>query len=201
MLTLYDYPDSGNGYKVRLALHHLCVPHQLVALDIMRGESRTPAFLAKNPNGRVPLLRLEDGSYLPESNAILCYVTRGSALLPDDPIAHAHALSWLFFEQYSHEPYLAVARFLLRHREPSDETRAELARRLPKAREALDVMEQHLALTPYFVGERYGVADIALYAYTHRAHEASIALAPYPAIRAWIARVEAQPGWVPMLAA
>ena len=200
MLTLYDYPDSGNGYKVRLALHQLGVPHRLITVDIMRGESRTPGFLALNPNGRVPLLALEDGSYLPESNAIFCYVARGSALLPDDPIAHAHALSWLFFEQYSHEPYVAVARFLLRHRAPSAERQAELDRRLPRAHEALDVMERHLAATPYFVAGRYGVADIALYAYTHRAHEASISLAPYPAIRAWIERIEAQPGWVPMLA-
>ena len=200
MLTLYDYPDSGNGYKVRLALRQLGVPHQLVTVDIMRGESRTPAFLARNPNGRVPLLALEDGSYLPESNAILCYVARGSPLLPDAPIAHARTLSWLFFEQYSHEPYLAVARFLLRHRAPGPERQAELERRLPKAREALDVMERHLDGTPYFVGDQYGIADIALYAYTHRAHEASISLAPYPAIQAWLARVEAQPGWVPMLA-
>jgi glutathione S-transferase len=199
MLTLYDYADSGNGYKVRLALSQLGVPHRVVPVDILRGESRTEAFLAMNPNGRVPLLALEDGSYLPESNAILCYVARGSALLPDAPSAHAHTLSWLFFEQYSHEPYLAVARYLLRHREPTDDTRAELARRLPKARDALDVMERHLAGRTYFVGEQYGVADIALYAYTHRAPEASISLSPYPAIRAWIARIEAQPGWLPML--
>jgi glutathione S-transferase len=201
MLTLYDFEDSGNGYKVRLALAQLDLPYRLVPIDILKGESRTPAFLAKNPNGRIPLLELPDGSTLPESNAILAYVARDSHLVPKDPFAHAQALSWMFFEQYSHEPYVATSRFILRHLPPSDRTRDELARRLPKAREALSVMEQHLARTPFFVEARYGIADITLYAYTHRAEEASIDLACYPAIRAWIARVEAEPGWIPMLRA
>lgn len=199
MLTLYDFEDSGNGYKVRLALAQLGVPYRLVPIDILRGESRTPAFLAKNPNGRIPLLGLSDGSYLPESNAILHYVARDSRLLPRDPVAHARALAWLFFEQYSHEPYLATARFLLRHAPASAERDAEIARRLPKARDALGVMERHLSEAPFFVDGQYGIADIALYAYTHRAAEASIDLRAYPAIQAWITRVEAEPGWVPML--
>lgn len=199
MLKLYDYPDSGNGYKVRLVLHQLAIPYALEQVDILRGESRTAAFLAMNPNGRVPLLALEDGSHLAESNAILYYLAHGSRLVPSGPLVLARVLSWLFFEQYSHEPYLATARYILRHLPESADTRAELARRLPKAREALAVMEQHLTSRAYFVDERYSIADVALYAYTHRAHEATIDLAPYPAIRGFIARVEAEPGWTPML--
>jgi len=199
MWTLYDYRDSGNGYKARLALHQLQIPYRLVEVDIMRGESRTEAFLAKNPNGRIPLLELDDGSCLPESNAILHFVARGSWLVPEEARAHAQVLSWLFFEQYSHEPYLATSRFILRHLPPDHPRRAELPARLEKAREALRVMEQQLARAPYLVGDRYSIADIALYAYTHRASEASLDLSPFPALCAWLARVEAEPRWLAML--
>ncbi|MET0340816.1 MAG: glutathione S-transferase family protein [Polyangiales bacterium] len=199
MLTVYDHPDSGNCYKVRLVLHQLNVPHRLVHIDSVHGETRTPAFLAMNPNGRVPLLGLPDGSYLPESNAIMHYLARDTPLVPADPLDHARMLAWLFFEQYSHEPYVAVARYIARHLPETDETRAQIARLLPKAHAALGVMEQHLADAPFFVGGRYGIADVALYAYTHRAEEGSVALAAYPSIRAWLARVEAEPGYVPML--
>jgi glutathione S-transferase len=199
MLTLYDHPDSGNCYKVRLILHQLNVPHRRVHVDSVHGETRTPGFLAKNPNGRVPLLGLADGSHLPESNAIMHYLARDTPLVPRDPVAHAHMLAWLFFEQYSHEPYVAVARYILRHLPASDATRAELARLLPKAHAALAVMEQHLARAPFFVGDAYGIADAALYAYTHRADEGSIDLAGYPAVVAWLRRVEAEPRWIPML--
>lgn len=198
MWTLYDYLDSGNGYKVRLALSQLEIPYRLVELDIMRNETRTPEFLRKNPNGRVPLLELEPGEYLAESNAILCFVASGSTLLPEGELARARMLSWLFFEQYSHEPYLATPRFILRHLPPDSPRRAELAWRLPRAREALAVMEQQLAQAPYLCG-RYSLADIALYAYTHRAHEAALDLAPYPAVRAWLQRIEALPRYIPML--
>lgn len=199
MLKLYDYADSGNGYKVRLALHQLGTPYQLVPVDIMRGESRTESFLAKNPNGRIPLLELEDGFCLPESNAILCFVARDSRLLPSEPRAFAEVLSWLFFEQYSHEPYVATSRFILRHLPAAHPRREELTWRLPRAHEALAAMERHLLTRTFFVGERYSVADIGLYAYTHRAHEASLDLSAYPALRRWLARVEAEPGYVPML--
>jgi len=199
MWTLYDYADSGNGYKVRLALHQLGIAYKLVPIDIMRGESRTESFLAKNPNGRIPLLEVDDGSFLPESNAILYFVTQSSALLPASPLLRARALSWLFFEQYSHEPYLATARFILRHLPDDHPRRSELPMRIGKAHDALAVMERHLNAAAFFVADSYSIADIALYAYTHRAHEAQIDLAAYPAICAWIARIEAQPGWLPML--
>jgi glutathione S-transferase len=199
MYTLYDFADSGNGYKVRLALHQLSIPYRLVAVDILRGETRTPEFLAKNPNGRIPLLELPDGSHLPESNAILFHVARGSALVPSDPVELARVLSWMFFEQYSHEPYVATSRYLLRHVDDSEQRRDELARRKPRAHAALAVMEGVLARAPFFVGATYTIADIALYAYTHRAPEGGIDLDGYPAIRAWITRVEAQPNWLPML--
>ena len=198
MLTLHDFPDSGNGYKVQLVLRQLGIPFRLVGVDILRGESRTAAFLAKNPNGRVPLLELEDGSYLPESNAILYYLATGTPLLPEAPLERARVLSWMFFEQYSHEPYVATSRYILRHLPASDATRAELARLRPRALDALSVMERHLETHAFFAAERYTIADVALYAYTHRAHEAQLELAPYPALRAWLARVEAQPGYVPM---
>jgi glutathione S-transferase len=198
MWTLYDNLDSGNGYKVRLALSQLEIPYRLVEVDSVHGETRTPAFLAKNPNGRVPLLEVEPGEYLPESNAILSYIASGSALIPEAELARARMLSWMFFEQYSHEPFVATSRFILRHTPVDSPRRAELSWRHPRAYEALGVMEQQLAKTPFLCG-RYSLADIALYAYTHRAHEAQLDLAPYPAIRAWLARVAATPRYVPML--
>jgi glutathione S-transferase len=196
-LRLYDYLESGNGYKVRLLLHQLGLPCERVELDILKGETRTPAFLAKNPNGRIPTLELEDGTCLPESNAILWYLAEGTPFLPEDRLARAQALSWMCFEQYSHEPNIATLRFwthagLL-------EQRAAL---VPGKREAgvaaLGVMEGHLARQPFFAAGRYSIADIALYAYTHVAEEGGFPLAPYPAIRAWLARVAAQPRHIPI---
>ena len=192
MLRLYDYLESGNGYKVRLLLHQLAIPFERVELDILKGETRTPEFLAKNPNGRIPTLELDDGTCLPESNAILWYLAEGTPFLPEDRLQRAQVLSWMCFEQYSHEPNIATLRFwthagLL-------EQRAAL---VPGKREAgvaaLGVMEGHLAKRAFFAAERYTIADIALYAYTHVAEEGGFPLAPYPAIRAWLARVAAQP--------
>lgn len=201
MLRLYDYPSSGNGYKVRLLLSHLGIQFQRVDLDILAGETRTPEFLAKNPNGKIPALELEDGTVLAESNAILCYLADGTAYLPDDRLARAQTLQWLFFEQYSHEPNVAVARFWLMH-PPEDglsEARlAELAKRQDQGRAALAVMERHLADHRYFVSGRCTVADIALYAYTHVADEGGISLDGYPSIRAWLDRVAAEPGHIPI---
>ena len=167
MITLYDYLDSGNGYKVRLLLAHLGRPYRHVELDIMRGETRTPEFLAINPNGRIPALRLEDGRHLAESDAILWYLAEGTAYLPADPFQRAQVLQWMFFEQYSHEPYVATPRFILRHLPADSPRRAELPHRQARGREALAVMERHLQERSFFVGESYGIADIALYAYTH----------------------------------
>lgn len=198
MLTLYDYLDSGNGYKVRLLLAQLGTPYKLVELDIMQGATRTPAFLAKNPNGRIPTLELEDGTCLAESNAIVWYLAEGSRFVPADRLGRARALHWMFFEQYSHEPYVATPRFILRHLGADHPRRAELPARQAQGRAALGVMEGHLARHDFLAGT-YSIADIALYAYTHRADEAGIDLAPFPAVRAWLARVAAQPGYVPML--
>ncbi len=196
MYRLYDYLPSGNGYKVRLLLTLLGLPFERVELDIDRAETRTPAYLAKNPNGRIPALELENGEVLAESNAILFYLVDGTPYLPDDRWLRAQTLQWMFFEQYSHEPYVAVARYFLQHLEMTDARRVLLAEKQEKGRAALGVMEDHLAPRAYFVGERTTIADIALYAYTHVADEGGYDLEPYPAVRAWLARVAAAPGHI-----
>jgi glutathione S-transferase len=197
MLTVYGMKASGNCYKVQLLLELLGHPYRWVEVNSAAGETRTPEFLAKNPNGRVPLIELEDSRRLPESNAILCFLAEASPFLPDDRFARAQALQWLFFEQYSHEPYIAVARFICGWLPDDHPRRAELPRLRERGHQALAVMEQHLAGQHYFVGERCTVADLALYAYTHKAADGGFDLASYPALRAWLARVEAQPGFVP----
>ena len=192
-LTLYDYLDSGNGYKIRLLLAQLSRPYAWRELDIMQGATRTAEFLRKNPNGRVPTLELEDGTCLAESNAILWYLADGSAFLPSEPVRRAQVLQWMFFEQYSHEPYVATPRYILRHLPVDSPRRAELPKRLEQGRAALKVMETHLEGRPFLVGGHYSVADIALYAYTHVAHEAQLDLDPYPKVRAWLERVAREP--------
>ena len=198
MYRLYDYLPSGNGYKVRLLLTLLNLPFERVELDIDRAETRTPAYLAKNPNGLIPALELENGEVLAESNAILFYLADGTPYLPDDRWLRAQTLQWMFFEQYSHEPYVAVARYFLQHLEMTEARRALLAEKQEKGRAALGVMEDHLAPRAYFVGECTTIADIALYAYTHVADEGGYDLDPYPAVRAWLARVAAAPGHIPI---
>ena len=199
MITLYDYLDSGNGYKVRLALAQLGIAYRYVELDIMRGETRTPEYLAKNPDGRIPLLELEDGQFLAQSDAILWYLADGTSLLPTQRYERALVLQWMFFEQYSHEPYVATPRFIMRHFAADSPRRAELPQRQARGREALAVMERHLHSHSYFVGERYTIADIALYGYTHVAEDGGIELKPYPALRAWLERIATQPGYVGLL--
>ena len=195
MLRLYDYFESGNAYKVRLLLAQLGIPFERVELDVLRGETRTPAFLAKNPNHRIPLLEWPDGRRLAESNAILFHLAEGTPLLPEDRFLRALALQWMFFEQYSHEPYVAVVRFW--HFSGQVEShRSELPGKLERGHHALGVMEQHLARRTFFVGERYSVADIALYAYTHVAEEGGFELGRYPALLRWLERVRSQPGHV-----
>ena len=197
MLRLHDYLESGNGYKVRLLLSQLQLPFERIEHDILRGETRTPEYLALNPNGRIPLLELEDGTCLAESNAIQWYLAEDTRFLPDDRVLRAQVLQWLFFEQYSHEPYVAVPRFWA-HAGLMDEKRDQLPEKIERGNAALRVMEDHLAGHAYFVGERYSIADIALYAYTHVAEEGGFELAPYPAIRAWCERVREQPGHIPI---
>jgi glutathione S-transferase len=198
MQTLYDYLDSGNGYKIRLLLALLEQPHRWIELDIMKGETRTPAFLGKNPNGRIPALELDDGTCLAESDAILWYLAEGTPFLPATRTARAQVLQWMFFEQYSHEPYVATPRFILKHLPADSPRRAELPKRLEQGRAALGVMETHLAGRRFLVDERYTVADIALYAYTHVAQEAQLDLTPFPQVRAWLARVAGQPRHIPI---
>jgi len=196
VLTLYDSGDSGNAYKVRLALAHLGLPYKRMALDTDNGETRTSQFLAINPNGKVPTLVLDDGEVLCESNAIIFYLATATLLLPDDALERARVLQWLFFEQYSHEPNIAVSRHVLKHLELNNERRALVESKREPGYKALGVMEGHLAQRAYFVAERFTIADIALYAYTHVADEGEFDLQDFPAIRAWIARVADQPGHV-----
>jgi len=196
MLSLYDYLDSGNGYKIRLLLAQLGVKYRYCEIDIIKGESRTPKFLAMNPNGRIPLLQLEDGQCLAESDAILWYLGDNTAFVPAERLARAQVLQWMFFEQYSHEPYVATPRFIVRHFPSDHPRRSELPQRLARGGDALGVMETHLSTRSFFVAERYSLADIALYAYTHVAGDGGLDLAPYPQVRAWLARVAAQPGHV-----
>ena len=198
-VTVYGYSVSGNCHKVRLMLEQLGRPYRWVEVDSPRGETRTPAFLAKNPNGRVPFVELADGRGLAESNAILCWLADGTPYFAGDAFERAQTLAWMFFEQYSHEPYVAVARFI-RGWTPVDSPRR--AAELPKCRErgyqALDVMEKHLAANPWFSGAAYGIADIALFAYTDVAADGGFEMERYPAIRGWLARVRATPRFVAM---
>jgi glutathione S-transferase len=195
-MRLYHSPISGNSYKIVLLLSHLARRCEIVPVDILRGETRTAEYLRLNPNGRAPLLE-DDGFVLAESNAILAYLARGSRYLAEDRRLWALVFQWMFFEQYSHEPYIATSRFLLRHRPDSSERRAEIDRRREGGWAALRVMEGHLARHDFFVGG-YSIADIALFAYTHCSHEGGFALDEFAAIRAWLERVRAQPGFVPM---
>jgi glutathione S-transferase len=200
MLTLHDYLSSCNGYKCRLFLRQLGIPFRRVELDILKGETRTPGFLARNPNGRIPALELEDGTVLAESNAIMFYLAEGTPFLPADRLGRAQVLQWLFFEQYSHEPFIAVARFIRHLLPPDTPRRAELPRLEQGGHAALGVMERRLASHPFLVGDRYSIADIGLYAYTHVADEGGFDLSAYPGVRAWLDRVAGQPRHVPITA-
>jgi glutathione S-transferase len=196
---LYDYLPSGNGYKVRLVLRQLGVPYELVELDIKRGATRTPEFLAKNPNGRIPLLEIPGRGCLAESHAIIAYLAEGTSLVPADPLDRARMWQWMCFEQYNLEPNVGTARFWIAS---LGKTEAELGEKLEEKRRnghaALRVLEQGLEGREFLVGACYSLADIALYAYTHVAPEGGFDLEPYPAIRTWCARVAAQPGHVPI---
>jgi glutathione S-transferase len=199
MYTLYSMQRSGNSYKVRLALAQLRIPYRLVEVDILKGDSRTPEFLAKNPNGQVPLLEAAPGRYLAESNAILWHLASRTPLRPEHRLDRAEALQWMFFEQHSIEPNIGAAYFWLTLvKGGRDLQQHALEDWMEEGNRALGVMEKHLNHHRYFAANRYTVADLALYAYTHLADECDFDLRPFPAIRAWLARVEGQPDHVPL---
>jgi glutathione S-transferase len=190
---------SGNSYKARLALAQLRVPYELVEVDILKGETRTPEFLAMNPGGHVPVLEVAPGRHLAESNAILWYIAGGTLLAPDDRIDRADTLQWMFFEQNSLEPNLGSAHFWLTMVRGGRELQMHgLEEWMEKGYQALRVMEKHLASNEFFAAGRYTIADIALYAWTHVAHECDFDLTGFPATRAWLKRIAAQPDYVPM---
>ena|SRR5690606_31575077 len=198
MLKVYGDYRSGNCYKVKLMLHLLGREYQWLPIDILKGETQTAEFLAKNPNGKIPVLELEDGTFLWESNAILNFLADGSEFICTEPRLRTQMLQWQFFEQYSHEPYVAVARFIQLYQGLPEERRAEYENCHKGGYKAFKVMEQQLERTPYLVGEQYTIADIALYAYTHVADEGGFDLSGFPAINAWLARVASQPRHVTM---
>jgi glutathione S-transferase len=191
-ITVYGTTASGNCHKVRMVLDITGRPYAWREIDVMKAETRTPAFLRLNPNGKVPVVELEDGSALAESNAILWYLGEGTTLIPDDRLQRARMLQWMFFEQYTHEPVIAVARFIRVFLQHHDDAR--LPDLLARGRRALDVMEQHLAGRDFFIGERLSLADLALFAYTHRAADGGFDLEGYPAIGRWLDRCRAEPG-------
>lgn len=195
MYTIYGDVNSGNCYKVKLLAEQLVLPYTWVGIDTLKKETQSDEFLNKNPNGKIPLLQTEDGRCLPESNAILHFLAEGTALLPTDRFEHAQVLQWLFFEQYSHEPYIATARYIVRYLRRPPELDAQLQTKMAPGYRALQVMESHLTSQLFFVGGRYTIADIGLFAYTHVAEEGGFELTNFPAIRQWLERVRAQPGF------
>ncbi|MCY1219081.1 Disulfide-bond oxidoreductase YfcG [compost metagenome] len=198
MYKVYGDYKSGNCYKVKLILNLLGLPYQWIPVDILKGETQSAEFLEKNPNGKIPVLELEDGATLWESNAILNFLAEGTDLLPTEPRLRTQVLQWQFFEQYSHEPYVAVARFIQLYQGMPEDRLEEYKVCQVRGNKALKVMEKQLQRTPYLVGDQYSIADIALYAYTHVAHEGGFDLSGYPAILAWLDRVASHPRHVSM---
>jgi glutathione S-transferase len=197
-MKLYDNADSGNGYKVRLLLALLSHKYELVELDTVNGETRTPSFLAINPNGRIPVLELEDGRRLSESNAILYYLAQGTPYFPNDLWQQAEVQQWLNFEQYSHEPYIATLRYWIRHLDLNG-TRGLLAEDKRRGGEAaLALMDAHLSKQTFLVADAFSIADIALYAYTHVADQAGFQLGGHPNLTRWLQAIGNQPGYIPM---
>jgi len=198
MYTVFDFDGSGNGYKVWLLLHFLGEKYERVRTNILEGETHTADFLKINPVGKIPALVLEDGRSLPESNAIMHYLAEGTPWLPDDRFAHAQVLSWTYFEQYSHEPNIAVLRFWRHFLTMTPELEAQAPEKEKKSHAALAVMEKQLSKTDWLVGSDPTIADIALYAYTHVADEGGISLDAYPGINRWIDRFARLPNYVPI---
>ncbi len=201
MYRVYGDDRSGNCYKVKLMLHHVDTGYEWVPVDILRGETQSVSFLAKNPNGKIPVLEFDDGTCLFESNAILNFLAENTDYLPSDTVARAQVLQWQFFEQYSHEPYIAVARFIETYLGLPEDRTAEYEAKRAGGYRALEVMESHLGGRGYFVGSALTIADISLFAYTHVAHEGGFSLERFPAVRAWLDRIEAHPKHIAMVGA
>ena len=197
-MKVFGDTQSGNCYKIKLLASLLKLEHEWIHVDILAGESRTADFLALNPNGKIPLLVLDDGKCLSESNAILNYLAAGTAFMPGDRFLQAKVLEWQFFEQYSHEPYIAVARFIARYLGMPADRKEEFESKQEGGYRALAVMEKALSGSAYLVGDQLTIADISLFAYTHVAHEGGFDLAAYPKVQAWIERITAQPGYLGM---
>ena len=198
MITLYGDIISGNCYKAYLVANLLQIDIRWVNINIMKGEAATEDFKVKNPNAKIPLLELEDGRRLAESNAIINFIAEGSHLIPEDPFLKAKMLEWQFFEQYSHEPFIAVARFINKYQGLPESRRAEYESKQAGGHKALSIMEKQLQESAFLVGNHLTLADISLYAYTHVSHEGGFDLDEYPAIQAWIQRIEALPNYVGM---
>lgn len=197
-LRIYGDSRSGNCYKLKLLCAELGIGYDWQEVDVLAGVTRTPEFLAMNPNGRIPLLVLPDGRCLAESNAILCFLADGSELFAGDSYGKAEILQWLFFEQYSHEPFIATSRFIIRFLGNPPERRAELEAKKAGGYHALGIMDGRLREHDYLAGANFSIADVALFAYTHVADEGGFSLDDYPAVRRWIGRIEQRPRFLPM---
>jgi len=197
-MKVYGDTKSGNCYKVQLICSLLNIEHDWIDLDILAGDTRTDEFLNKNPNGKIPLLEIHPGEFLSESNAIINYLANGTELYPGERLAQARVQQWQFFEQYSHEPFIAVARFINMYLGLPEEKTEEYASKQAGGHKALRVMEAQLGKMPYITGDNLTTADISLYAYTHVAHEGGFELDDYPAIRAWLDHVASQPNFKAM---
>jgi glutathione S-transferase len=198
VVKIYADIQLGNCYKIKLVTSILQIEHEWININILAGESGTTSFLKKNPTGKIPLLELDDGRFLSESNAILNYLASGSSLLPKDRFENAKVQQWQFFEQYSHEPFIAVARFIAKYLGLPDNRKAEYQSKQEGGHKALRIMEKQLKITPYLVGSTLTTADISLYGYTHVAEEGGFNLLEYPAIQMWINRVQAHPNYTAM---
>jgi glutathione S-transferase len=197
-VKIYADIQSGNCYKIKLLTSLLSIDHEWVHIDILQNETLTEDFLKKNNNGKIPLLELDDGRFLSESNAILNYLASNTPLLPNDSFVNAKIQQWQFFEQYSHEPFIAVARYIAKYLGLPDDRRADYESKQQGGHKALKVMEEQLQKTPYLVGNDLTTADVSLYGYTHVAHEGGFNLIEYPAIKEWLNRIQAHPKYMGM---
>jgi glutathione S-transferase len=197
-MKIYADIQSGNCYKIKLLTSLLDIEHEWVNINIIANETLTGSFLKKNPNGKIPLLELDDGRFISESNAILNYLAYDSPLLPKDKFENTKILQWQFFEQYSHEPFIAVARFIAKYLGLPEDRKADYKSKQAGGHKALQVMEKQLQLTPYLVGDKLTIADISLYGYTHVAHEGGFDLNEYPAIQQWVNKIQDNPKYVAM---